>query len=236
MMAYCNMCSARGSLFAPASIKTKMFVSDGITAAIPGRSTPGSVRNLIVVAATAAPVCPALTIAVASPFLTRSTARLTDESFFRRTASTAPSLISTTCVACTISMRRSLQRCCFSSFSIRGVSPTRNSFAIWGYSFSAMTAPPTIFGGPKSPPMASSAIFIGARFCGFQGMNAKSKNLNMVAAFVSPHLPARRALRGAKAPLQATSLRPSGPAGRYNNRRMDKPCARRRCFRTGCIC
>jgi len=75
-------------------------------------------------------VASAVTIAVASPFFTRSTARLTDESFFRRTASTAPSLISTTCVACTISMRRSLQRCCFSSFSMRGLSPTRNSLAI----------------------------------------------------------------------------------------------------------
>ena len=67
-MAYCRRCSARASLFAPASIRTKMFVSDGITAAIPGRSMPGSVRSLIVVAATAAPVCPALTMAAALAF------------------------------------------------------------------------------------------------------------------------------------------------------------------------
>jgi hypothetical protein len=60
---------------------------------------PGSVRSLIVVAATAAPVWPALTIAAASPFFTRSTARLTEESFLRRTASTAPSVIATTWVA-----------------------------------------------------------------------------------------------------------------------------------------
>ena len=40
----------------PASINTKTFVSVGMTAAIPGRSMPGSVRNLIVLAATAAPV------------------------------------------------------------------------------------------------------------------------------------------------------------------------------------
>ena len=53
-----------------------MFVSEGKTAAMPGRSIPGSVRNLIVVAATAAPVWPALTTASASPFFTRSTARL----------------------------------------------------------------------------------------------------------------------------------------------------------------
>jgi hypothetical protein len=59
---------------------------------------PGSVRSLMVLAATAAPVWPALTTASASPFFTRSTARLIDESFFLRTASTAPSCISTTCV------------------------------------------------------------------------------------------------------------------------------------------
>src|SRR5438093_13588808 len=43
-------------MFAPASIKTKTFVSVGSTAAIPGRSIPGKVRSLIVPAATAAPV------------------------------------------------------------------------------------------------------------------------------------------------------------------------------------
>ena len=171
------MCSGRGSLFAPASMRTNTFVSDGMTAAIPGRSTPGSVRNFICVAATAAPVCPALTIAAASPFFTKSTARLTDESFFRRTASTARSLISTTCVAWTISIRRSLQFCFFNSASICGVSPTRKSFPIWEYASSAMTAPPTMWGGPKSPPIASRAIFIGAGFCGDQRANAKRKKL-----------------------------------------------------------
>src|SRR5437764_20204 len=70
------------------------------------------------VAATAAPVCPALTMASAWPCLTRSTARLTEESFLRRTASTARSLISTTCEAWTISTRGSLQRCFFNSASI----------------------------------------------------------------------------------------------------------------------
>ncbi len=63
---------------------------------MPGRSIPSSVRNLIMLAATAAPVWPALTIAAASPRLTKSTARLTDESFFRRTADHALSLMSTT--------------------------------------------------------------------------------------------------------------------------------------------
>ncbi len=46
-----------------------MFVSVGMIAAMPGRSTPGKVRSLIVVAATAAPVCPALTMASALPCL-----------------------------------------------------------------------------------------------------------------------------------------------------------------------
>ena len=45
-----------------------MFVSVGMMAAMPGRSMPGSVRSLIVVAATAAPVWPALTIGVGFSF------------------------------------------------------------------------------------------------------------------------------------------------------------------------
>jgi len=68
----------------------------GSTAAMPGRSIPGRVRSLIALAATAAPVCPALTTASALSYFTRSTARLIDESFFRRTAVQARSLISTT--------------------------------------------------------------------------------------------------------------------------------------------
>src|SRR6516164_4527895 len=75
---------------------------------LPGIDRPGNVRSLIVPAATAAPVCPALTTASASPCFTRSTARLIEESFFRRTAVHARSLISTTCVEWTISIRRSL--------------------------------------------------------------------------------------------------------------------------------
>ena len=113
---------------------------------------PGRVRSLIVVAATAAPVCPALTTASASPFLTRSTARLIDESFFRRTESTGLSGISTTCVECAISTRPSLQPCFFSSVSICGVSPTRKSFSMRGYSRSAMTAPATRLAGRSRRP------------------------------------------------------------------------------------
>ncbi len=41
----------------------------------------------------------------------------------------------------------------------------------------ARTAPPTRFGGPKSPPMASRAIFIEAPICDFQPANAKRKIL-----------------------------------------------------------
>ena len=109
-----------------------MFVSEGKMAAMPGRSIPGSVRNLIVVAATAAPVWPALTIAAASPFFTRSTARLTDESFLRLTDSTAPSVISTTWVECTISTRRSLHLCFFSSASIcAGVADEEEFVDLW---------------------------------------------------------------------------------------------------------
>ena len=67
-------------------------------AAMAGRSTPGSVRNLISDAVTAAPVCPALTTACALPSFTRSTAREMELSFFFRTASSPLSAMSTICV------------------------------------------------------------------------------------------------------------------------------------------
>jgi len=72
--------------------------------AIPERSTPGMCRHLIVAAATAAPVLPALTTASASPRFTRSTETLMEESFFCLTDFTAESCIVTISEACTISI------------------------------------------------------------------------------------------------------------------------------------
>ena len=48
-------------------------------------------------------------------------------------------------------------------------SPAGLPFAVAG----AMTAPPTRFGGPKSPPMASRAIFIEGPICDFRLANAR---------------------------------------------------------------
>ena len=160
MMAFCTRCEGSASGFAPASMSTQCLPSEGMMLAIAGRSTPGSVRSLMSEAVTAAPVCPALTTACAFPSFTKSTAREMELSFFRRTASSPLSAISTTCVVWMISMRPSLQPCFFSSASMRGVSPVRNIFVICGYSPSARTAPWMIFSGAWSPPIASSAIFI----------------------------------------------------------------------------
>ncbi len=91
MIAYWSRWIGLASGLAPASMRMKRLLSVGIVEAMPARSTPGSVRSLIVLAATAAPVWPALTTASALPCLTRSTARLTDESFFLRTEATASS-------------------------------------------------------------------------------------------------------------------------------------------------
>ena len=161
-MAYCTRCSGRASMFAPASIKTKTFVSVGSTAAMPGRSIPGSVRSLIALAATAAPVCPALTIASALSCFTRSTARLTDESFFRRTASTAP-------IAHLHDLTsRGRSRCgrrCSRASSVRPQSSVvvadEKEFRDVRILLQRHDCTATRLGGPKSPPMASSAIFIG---------------------------------------------------------------------------
>ena len=68
---------------------------------------PCNVRNFKVLAATAAPVCPALTTASARPSRTMSVATAIDEFFFRRIALTALSVMSTTSVASMISIRRS---------------------------------------------------------------------------------------------------------------------------------
>src|SRR4051812_29029313 len=64
-----------------------------------------------------------------------------------------------------------------------------------GYSFRASKAPPTIFCGPKSPPMASRAIFIEPQFCGGRNPKAKRK-------WEGPLCPdySLRQDRGAKAP------------------------------------
>ena len=55
---------------------------------------------------------------------------------------------------------------------LRGVTDEKK-LMICGYSLNARTAPPTRLGGPKSPPMASRAIFIEGALCGFQSANAK---------------------------------------------------------------
>jgi hypothetical protein len=39
-----------------------------------------------------------------------------------------------------------------------------------------------MLGGPKSPPIASRAIFMGAEFCGDQAANAKPKKVEWLSS------------------------------------------------------
>ena len=86
--------SGLASAFAPASIRTVGPRFPGITIAMPGRSTPGSLRTWRSEAASIAPVFPAEITASASPSTTALTARTRDEPGFARTASAGFSCIS----------------------------------------------------------------------------------------------------------------------------------------------
>ena len=92
------------------------------------RSTPGSVFSTKCAIAFSAPVLPALTQAAARPLLTSSTATRMEESFLRRIASRGLSLMVTTWLARTTSVRA---RSSSGSESTRGPivsgSPTRST-------------------------------------------------------------------------------------------------------------
>ena len=123
----------------------------------------------MVVAATAAPVCPALTIGVGVAFLDQ-VHRTTDGRILFPAHGIDGAVVhfdhlggmhdfDPAVVAAELFQLR------FDAWRCRR---RERVCEMWEYSRRAMTAPPTILGGPKSPPMASSAIFIGAEFCGFR--------------------------------------------------------------------
>ena len=120
-----------------------MPCSAGRAEAMPGRSTPGSMRHLTVVAATAAPVWPAETRATASPRFTMSAAMVIELSFFARTATVEDSCISTTLGACTISTRAVAQVGGVHGGLERASSPVRMSLEIAGYWSKASLTPST---------------------------------------------------------------------------------------------
>ncbi len=108
--------------------------------------------------AIAAPVFPAETSAPHSPSLTSSAATRSDESRLRRRACEGASAMPTTCEAWRTETGRSWAPSRAISRSIAARSPT--STEARPNSRHAATAPSTTTAGPKSPPMASTAIFM----------------------------------------------------------------------------
>ena len=101
--AYWARFSGVESGLAPMSRSTNGRPARTIWTASAGRSTPGSRPIRRIAAAIAAPVWPAVMIASALPFRTRSQPTRIDESFFSRRASAGCSCISMTWLAGTIS-------------------------------------------------------------------------------------------------------------------------------------
>jgi hypothetical protein len=152
----------------------------GSTVAMAGRCTPGMRPIRSSAAATAAPVLPALTMADACPSLTASAARTTDESFLRRTAAAGSSSIATISDA--------------GSTSRLPVSPSASG---WPTSTTGMPccstawrAPATISAGPRSPPMASTAIGREVTApAGGIGARARSRRQSTMMACRPPYQP-----------------------------------------------
>src|SRR5262252_6740723 len=124
-----------------------------------GRSTPGSSPITYMPMAMAAPVLPADTRAWHSPSLQSSAATRREESRLRRRAWEGGSAMPTTWLAWrtvrgrSCALRRPISR------STAERSPTKTEAS--PNSRAAATAPSATTAGPKSPPMASTAIFIG---------------------------------------------------------------------------
>src|SRR5437899_657470 len=157
MTANCRRCHGLGSTLAPASRRIVNFLRFGSTAAIAGRSTPGSTPITNIEIAIAAPVFPAEIKAAALPSLTSSAATLSEESRLRRSACDGRSPMPTTWEAWQTSSPRLCAPRRVTSRSMAARSPTRMTEA--PNSRTAATAPSTTTAGPWSPPMASTATF-----------------------------------------------------------------------------
>src|SRR6266581_904475 len=124
-----------------------------------GRSTRGRTPSTYIPMAMAAPVLPAETRAWHSPSLQSSAATRSEESCLRRRACEGGSAMPTTWLAWrteigwSCALRRTISR------STEALSPTSTEAS--PNSRAAVTAPSTTTAGPKSPPIASTAIFIG---------------------------------------------------------------------------
>src|ERR1700737_2000004 len=166
--ANCTRYSGLASAFAPASSSRQRPVAVGMTAPIPGRSTPGIRRSPKRPAAITAPLLPALTKPAARPSSTIWTPRTIDDAFLLRTAWAGCSSIAITSAASSI----------WAQLPAPALARAASTLSFWPTKMTSMpssrcawTPPATTWSGAKSPPMASSAIFIGAR--GWSGLDVQ---------------------------------------------------------------
>ena len=143
----------------------------------PGRSIPGNVRSLIALAATAAPVWPALTTASALSVLHQIDRAADGGIFFSphrfdRADRSSPQPESRG----RSRFGRSLQPCFFSSASIWVVSPTRKSLSIWRiFAQRHDSTSRRDWAGRNRHPWHQARSSSGAEVCGLTVTNAKSK-------------------------------------------------------------
>src|SRR5438477_4066927 len=159
--AYWRMCSGLASGLAPTSSKKQFLpAAVGMIEPMAGRSMPAIRCRPKSAAAITAPLLPALTKPLARPSSTIVQARTIDEFFFVRTACAGCSSMAITSGASSISAHLPAPDAASaaSTFSLMPTKTTSTPSSRW-----ASTPPATTCSGAKSPPMASSAIFIGMR-------------------------------------------------------------------------
>src|ERR1700694_873342 len=159
--AYWTRCSGLASVLAPTSRRKQFFpLAVGMMEPIAGRSRPGIRCSPKRAAAITAPLLPALTKPLARPSSTIVQARTIDEFFFVRTACAGCSSMAITSGASSISAHLpapdAASAASTSSLTPTKITSTPSSRCAW-------TPPATTCSGAKSPPIASSAIFMRPR-------------------------------------------------------------------------
>src|SRR4030081_3499394 len=157
--AYWTRCSGLASVLAPTASRKQFWpVAVGMMEPIAGRSMPGIRCSPKSAAAITAPLFPALTKPLTRPSSTIVQARTIDEFFLVRTAWAGCSSMAMTWGASSICAHFPAPEAA-SAASTLSFTPTKITST--PSSRCACTPPATTWSGAKSPPIASSAIFMG---------------------------------------------------------------------------
>src|ERR1700730_7678520 len=158
MTAYCNRCSGLASALAPTSRRKQLRPADvGMADPIAGRSIPGIRCKPKSAAAITPPLLPALTKPLTRPSSTIWIPRTIEEDFLVRTACAGCSSMAITSGASSICAHLPAPDAASaaSTFALTPTKMTSTPSSRW-----AWTPPATTWSGAKSPPIASSAIFM----------------------------------------------------------------------------